>query len=204
MFFKHTLNHISIQIKHSIHLFLLVRHNQIASITSKQKETNIVPQKDHTLYKEIKQTKKASKTEERDDQHMYWIIFPQQLSENKQYFIYIYHISQDHRGWSVILPHKMLYFHRKNGIHFVNHKIYLFDFTKLCREQANESKQNTRLNYHKNIWAREWMWKHFSETMSTNCENLDVAITINCAFFPPIKWFCLSNLTPTLLIFNPH
>lgn len=45
----------------------------------------------------------------------------------------------------VTLAHKMLYFHRKNGIQF-NYKINLFDVTKpFVENEQNQSKQNTRL-----------------------------------------------------------
>lgn len=43
----------------------------------------------------------------------------------------------------MILSHKMLYFHRKNEIPFVNSKINVSNF-KLCREEAKESKNTSQ------------------------------------------------------------
>lgn len=64
--------------------------------------------------------------------------FPQQRVRTNTI---VYIISQDHREGSVILPHKMLYFHRKNGNLFVNYKINIYlTSPNVIHEQTNLSK----------------------------------------------------------------
>lgn len=55
-----------------------------------------------------------------DDLQIHWII---STAERVRTNTIVYIISQDHREGSVMLPHKMHYFHRKNENHFVNYKI---------------------------------------------------------------------------------
>lgn len=74
------------QTQHTLKVLLLVRHNQIASITYKQKETNRVPQKIIHFIRNNK-TERHRKTEGCDDQHTLLDHLPQQLSENKHYYI---------------------------------------------------------------------------------------------------------------------
>lgn len=117
--------------------------------------------------------------------HTHWIIFhSSRVRANNITHVFI-HTHHGHRGWSVILPHKMLYFHRKNGINFVYRKIYiyLFDFTKLCRARSIKSMQNTRPRSSQNPHRCRPRAETLNRKNYDNSGDVDGATIVNCAYF---------------------
>lgn len=165
------------------HFFLQMKNTPYTDTIKEQASSpNTVSQKVIHFKRKTKSSNKREGIRDRKyrDGHVHGIININRVNTNN----IIHHLSQDCAGWSVIFTHKMHHFHRKNGISFVNHKIYLSDFNVPGYKQTNQ-KGSRQHNHHTKKTSKPTAWKQKQRLKSSKADCafslcLSVMLALTC------------------------